>query len=258
MFHSNIAKGRGRISTNRSTKESVVKKQGRPQAIRWIRVVSLLPLILIAVAWVSIPLVRDTCGRGLLLVWQGDLPGVRQWAAGLGWWAPAVTGILMIVQAIAAPIPAVLVTAANSFLFGPFWGGLYSILTANIAASVCYGIGRGYGKLVVDSLVSGATVEKYESFFQKHGTLTVLVSRLIPIVPFDPISYIAGMVRMPFGKFFWATMIGQFPAGMAYSYLVQTADQPSLFVIYMICFVVALTLVGIAMKRQFFASESED
>lgn len=217
--------------------------------ILWIRIASIAPVVAMVVAWLVSQTVRDTFGQGFSLLIEGDLPGVRQWASELGWWAPVVTGVLMVGQGIAAPVPAIMVTAANSFLFGPFWGGLYSILTANVAAAICYGIGRGYGTLIVDSLVSRSSVEKYESFFQRHGMLTVLIARLVPVVPFDPISYIAGLVRMPFWKFFWATMLGQFPAGMAYSYLVQQVDQPGMFTLYAVCTVVALILLGLLVKR---------
>ncbi len=237
-----------------SPQEGLIRGQGKgespPASAGWIRVLSTIPLILMALAWVLSPQVRDTFNLGLQLLWQGDLPAIRQWAADLGWIAPLVTGVLMIVQAIAAPLPAVLVTAANSLLFGPVWGGLYSILTANIAAALCYGLGRGYGTLLVDAWVGSDTVCRYEVFFQRNGWLTVLIARLIPLVPFDPISYVAGMVRMPFWSFFWATMLGQFPAGMAYSFLVQTADQPKMFAVYALCLVSALFLLGWLLRRQ--------
>ena len=226
-------------------------------AVLWIRMVSVLPLVVIGLACLLSPTVRDTFGEGLQLLWNRDLDGLRQWGTEQGWWAPLLTGILMVVQAIAAPVPAVLVTATTSFLFGPFWGGLYSIFTANVAAAICYGLGRGYGTLITDSLVSRQAVEKYESFFQKHGALTVLIARLIPFVPFDPISYVAGMVRMPFWKFFWATMIGQFPAGMAYSYLVQQVDEPRMFVVSAICLILALFLFGWLVQRVFFGEKPE-
>ena len=215
----------------------------------WIRVASLLPLIVVGIAWLVFPVVRETFGEGLYLLWTRDLEGLRTWGAEQCLWAPFLTGVLMIAQAIAAPVPAILITATNSFLFGPFWGGLYSILTANIAAAICYGLGRGYGTLITDSLISRKSVEKYESFFQQHGGVTVLIARLIPFVPFDPISYVAGMVRMPFWTFFWATMIGQFPAGMAYSYLVQQVDEPRMFVVSAICLELALFLFGWLMRR---------
>lgn len=222
---------------------------GNDRVVTWIRIVSLFPLIVLVAAWVLLPGVRDTFGEGLDLIWKGDFDGVRIWARELGWWAPLMTGSLMIAQAIAAPVPAIMVTAANSFLFGPFWGGLYSILTANIAAAICYGVARGYGTMAVDALISRPAVEKYETFFRKHGMLTVLVARLVPVVPFDPISYVAGLVRMPFWPFFWATMLGQIPAGMAYSYLVQEMDRPSMFAVYAVCVVAALFLLGWLVRR---------
>lgn len=218
----------------------------------WIRLVSLAPLLALGLAWAISPELRGSMSQGIDLLWHRDLEGLRKWGSSLGWWAPLLTGSLMIVQAIAAPIPAVLVTATNSFLFGPFWGGLYSILTANVAAAICYGLGRGYGTFVTDTLLPKRTIKRYEHFFDEHGGKTVLVARLIPFVPFDPISYIAGIVRMPFWSFFLATLIGQFPAGMAYSYLVQEVDNPPMFVVTTLSLLAALFLMGWFLNRAFF------
>lgn len=215
----------------------------------WIRVVSILPLVALGLAWAISPTVRDLLGEGISLLQQGDLDGLRQWGHKMGWWAPVFTGSLMLVQAIAAPIPAILVTATNSFLFGPFWGGLYSIFTANLAAAVCYGLGRGYGTLISDALIPKKTIRTYEEFFELHGGKTILIARLMPFVPFDPISYVAGIARVPFGRFFIATFVGQFPAGMAYSYLAQQVTEPKMFVVSAITAVLALVLLGWWAKR---------
>lgn len=224
----------------------------------WIRLVSITPLLVLGLAWLISPELRGTMGQGIDLLWQRDVQGLRKWGSSLGWWAPLLTGSLMIVQAIAAPIPAVLVTATNSFLFGPFWGGLYSILTANVAAAICYGLGRGYGTFVSDAILPSRTIKRYEHFFDEHGGKTVLVARLIPFVPFDPISYIAGIVRMPFWSFFLATLVGQFPAGMAYSYLAQEVDKPQMFVVSTVSLLAALFLTGWFLNRAFFKKKPSD
>lgn len=222
----------------------------------WIRIASVLPLAVLGFAWAISPTIRDLLGQGITLLQQGDIDGLRAWGQQMGWWAPLFTGSLMLVQALAAPIPAILVTATNSFLFGPFWGGIYSIVTANFAAAVCYGLGRGYGTLISDALIPQRTIQTYEDFFELHGGKTILIARLLPFVPFDPISYVAGIARIPFGRFFVATFIGQFPAGMAYSYLAQQVNEPKMFVVYGISALVALGLLGWWAQRTLIRQES--
>jgi uncharacterized membrane protein YdjX (TVP38/TMEM64 family) len=53
----------------------------------------------------------------------------------------------------------------------------------------------------------------------------VFVGRLIPGVAFDVISYAAGLTRMRFRTFIFATTLGIFPQTLLYSYLGQRAPE---------------------------------
>ncbi len=207
--------------------------------VRWIRWLTLVPLAASGLLVAVIPQLRDSLSSGIQLLVAGDMPGLQRWTDDLGPGAMLVTGFLMVAQGIVAPLPAVLVTAANSFLLGPFWGGLYSVVTANLAATICYGIGRGFGSGVVHRLISDESMQRTRGYFHRHGATTVFAARLIPVVPFDPVSYLAGILGMKFWPFFWATLLGQLPAGMAYSYLVQNVAEPRMESIYVVCSLLA-------------------
>jgi uncharacterized membrane protein YdjX (TVP38/TMEM64 family) len=142
---------------------------------------------------------------------------MRDTLAGYEGWAVVVSTLLMILQAIIAPIPAVAITLTNAALFGPFWGCVLSYLSAQLAAAICYGIGMIWGWPVVLKIVGKEKIEKVEYWFRDFGVQTVVIARLLPFVPFDPISYFAGMLRIGFWRFFIATAIGQLPASIIYS-----------------------------------------
>ena len=235
--------------TDPPSAESNKRSADAKEKLLWIRVASLSPVALLLVLFVSHEPFRVTMRRGTELVVSGDLEALREWGASLGAWAPLATSVLMLVQALAAPIPAVLITATNSLLFGPFVGGVLSIVSANIAASVCYLVGRIFGEPVITRLVPPASLERADRFLDRHGATAVLVARLVPIVPFDPISYFAGMARMPHWRFFWATLLGQIPAGMTYSYLAQEIHRPYRFVAWSIAALASLLLVGWVFRR---------
>ncbi len=155
----------------------------------------------------------------------------------------------MVAQALVAPIPAVLVTWTNSLLFGWFAGGCLSIFSATIAASICYWIGRLVGEPLATRLVSTERLAKWKELTDRHGPSTVLVARLLPFVPFDPISYIAGIVNMRFLPFFVMTLIGQIPAGFAYSYLGVQVTEPKKLVVTGICTVIGLLAIGMMARN---------
>ena len=205
---------------------------------------ALAPFLVFAVAWALSADLRATLAEGGQLLFDQDEEGLQAWARARGIWAPLATSLLMIAQGIAAPIPAVVVTFANSALFGWVWGGILSILSANVAASLCFLLGRAWGEPVVRRLVRDSAWERTKGFVDEHGRNAILVSRLLPFVPFDPISYLAGVSGMRFWPFFLATLIGQIPAGMAYSWLATQRDRPMVFVAAALCVLAGLVLIG--------------
>ena len=99
-------------------------------------------------------------------------------------------------------------------------------------------------------LVSDRAWEKATGTVEEYGTNAILVSRLLPFVPFDPISYLAGVSGMRFWPFFLATLIGQIPAGMAYSWLATQRDRPQVFVLAALCILAVLVIGGLVIRSR--------
>ncbi|MEM1294037.1 MAG: TVP38/TMEM64 family protein [Verrucomicrobiota bacterium] len=216
---------------------------------KWLpKLLGILFLLPVAVVLI-LPGLRAEILTGVEILIERDLEGLRDWAGEFGAWAPLATSCLMVAQALVAPIPAVLVTWVNSLLFGWFAGGCLSIFSATIAASICYWIGRFLGEPLANRLVSTERLAKWKELTDNHGPSTILGARLLPFVPFDPISYIAGIVNMRFLPFFVMTLIGQIPAGFAYSYLGVQITEPKKLVVTGVCTVIGLLTFGMLVRR---------
>ncbi len=144
---------------------------------------------------------------------------IREYIAGYGLFAPIISAILMIFQSVIAPLPAFLITIANGALFGFWWGMLLSWGSAMLGAALCFYITRFLGAKYVVRIVGEPAVNKADIFIQKYGNYSILIARLIPYVPFDAVSYVAGLTRIRFIGFWIATGIGQLPATVVYTYL---------------------------------------
>lgn len=214
-----------------------------------IRILVPIPIAILAGLYWSHEGVREVLDTGLALLLTADVEGLRVWGDSLGLWAPLATLLLMVIQALAAPIPAVLITVLNSLLFGPFVGAIWSILSATVAAVLCFLIARGYGVPVVSRLVSDRVMTRTERFMDSHGAAAILAARLLPVVPFDPVSYVAGLTHMRLWTFVWATVIGQIPAGFAYSYLGQEIGDPARLLLLGVCAFGVLLLIGWSFRR---------
>lgn len=148
-----------------------------------------------------------------------DLESIKQYILSFGIWAPIISFLLMLLQSVAAPLPAFLITFANAALFGWGWGAILSWSSAMAGAALCFFIAKFLGRDVVEKLTSKMAINSIDEFFDKYGKYTILVCRLLPFMSFDIVSYAAGLTSMKFMPFFIATGIGQLPATIVYSYV---------------------------------------
>lgn len=179
----------------------------------------LLCLLAAGAAYLFVPSVREGFSRIAVMFASGDFTVVREFVASYGRYAAAVSFGLMILQSVAAPLPAFLLTFANANLFGWWQGAILSWTSAMAGAAVCFYIARILGRDAAEKLTSKAGLEQIDGFFEKYGKNTILICRLLPFVSFDLVSYAAGLTSMPFWSFFIATGIGQLPATLVYSYV---------------------------------------
>lgn len=181
-----------------------------------------LALAVVAVAalaaWLWFPGGRAFLQHSLTALASLDPQHVKDFIAAWGAQAALVSFALMILQAIVAPLPAFLITLANAALFGAFWGGALSWFSAMVGAGLCFCIARALGREVVEKLTGRTVLRSVDGYFARFGPQTILVCRLLPFVPFDPVSYAAGLTSLRFWPFMLATGVGQLPATIVYSW----------------------------------------
>ncbi len=186
--------------------------------------------VLVAVVFAFIFIKPLNMGLKNMLGAFKDLESVKEYIRSFGPWAVAISFTMMILQALAAPIPAFLITFANAAIWGWWKGAILSWSSAMAGAMVCFAISRIYGRSAAEKFASKMALDDVEVFFEKYGKNAILVARLLPFVPFDPISYAAGLTSMDFKGFVIATGLGQLPATIVYSYAAAKSSNPSTFV----------------------------
>lgn len=149
----------------------------------------------------------------------GSVENLRQTLLNCGPWAAvAISSGLMIAQAIIAPLPGNVITITNALVFGPLLGSLLSWFTTVVGACLCFMLSKAFGKPFAEKIV-GSSVHKAERFFKTYGLHAMFFVRMMPLVPFDAVSYGAGLVGVPFSRFLLATSVGIIPSIIVYSYL---------------------------------------
>ena len=212
----------------------------------WIQRVILVAAILALVAvYFLVPAVHEWVGSVFAMFATGDFSAASDFMAQYGPAAAVVSFLLMVFQSVIAPLPAFLITIANANLFGWWQGAILSWTSAMAGAALCFWIARVVGREAVEKLAGKNGIRQMEEFFQRHGTQSVLIARLLPFVSFDWVSYFAGLTSMRFWSFFLATGLGQLPATIVYSYVggMLTGGAKLLMTGLLILFALAILVV---------------
>ncbi len=136
--------------------------------------------------------------------------------------------VLMMLEGSFVPIPSEVVLPFSGYLVSEGKFSLWVIAFIGGAANVVgtfitYIIARRYGlKFVLRYgkyfLVSRSDIERIERLFDKYGTATVLITRLIPGVRgFVPIA--AGLSKMPLRSFLPLVFVGSFFYSLVLTYI---------------------------------------
>lgn len=166
---------------------------------------------------------------------------IRSW----GMAAPVMSVLLMITQAIVAPLPAFLITAANGMIFGNYWGAFISWIGALLGALTAFFIARLFEDVALDKIVRNPKAADFiRHAGEKRGFYIILVSRLLPFISFDAISYMAGLSGIRPWAFILGTGLGMLPATIFYSFIGHEIPvmerNPSIIYTYTIVFVFIL------------------
>lgn len=147
---------------------------------------------------------------------------VRNWVAGFGAMAPLIyLGIYTIRPLLL--FPTLLLNLSAGVLFGP-WLGILMVLAGGFGcASFCYLLGRFGGGRWFLKHFGGSWGAKLEAYLVGDDSFTkMLWLRTVPIFPYDPVSVIAGSVKMSYKTYAAATLCGMLPGAIAYNFLADS------------------------------------
>lgn len=226
--------------------EEVVKIKKRRRIGRYVAIVG---IAIFMICYFTIPSLNSGLNHAFSTISRLDTAVIIEYLRSFGKLAMVVSFTLMVLQSIAAPIPAFLITLSNAAIFGWWQGAILSWSSAMAGAALCFFIARVLGRDAVEKLTSKGAMESVDVFFEKYGKHTILVCRLLPFVSFDFVSYAAGLTNMRFWSFFIATGIGQLPATIVYSYVggTLTGGAQKLFVGLLTLFGLSI-LIAVAKK----------
>ena len=82
------------------------------------------------------------------------------------------------------------------------------IIGSMAAWMLCYYISKWGGRPIVEKFVGEKAIILADNFIKRHGTKAIIITRFIPFIPFDVVSYSSGLVDIDFKKYSIGTLIG--------------------------------------------------
>lgn len=181
----------------------------------------------------------------------GSLPTpdeARDWGEGLGDVAyVAFVPVFVVVNfAITWPILA----GAAGLLFGTAVGTPLALAGVTVASLVQMFIARRLAAGHHGSLLPERT-RAVEEFLTRHGTISVMESRIVPLLPFGIVNFSAGLTTLRYRDLALGTVVGAAPKVFAYVALGgNLSDLRSPEAIAAVALLVVLALVGALFVRR--------
>jgi uncharacterized membrane protein YdjX (TVP38/TMEM64 family) len=158
---------------------------------------------------------------------HGDPGELRRQLDALGATAALVLVGIALVHVI-LPFPAEFPTAAAGYVLG--FGVAFPLMVAawTLSCVLAYGLARVVGPPVLDKLVGAERMARADALIDRGGWQILVLARLIPIVPYNLVSFAAGATRVPLWRFTWTTAIGVVPLTALTALLGSRLQSPRL------------------------------
>ncbi|NIJ12663.1 putative membrane protein YdjX (TVP38/TMEM64 family) [Saccharomonospora amisosensis] len=145
------------------------------------------------------------------------IPGpaeLRAWASGAG-----AAGALVLLLAYAlltvAPIPRTVFNLAAGLLLGEALGIAVAVVATAISGCLAFLLARAAGGDLLSRLSRGRRLRAVAERLADGGALAVASLRLIPVLPFAPLSYCCGLSPLRLRPYLTGTVLGSLPGTVA-------------------------------------------
>ncbi len=170
-----------------------------------------------------VPPLRDAVKAAL----TGDTEGLRAEIRDLGFGGVLLLLALMLLHAFVW-YPSEIPTAAAGFVYG-FWSALPLVLGGWLISAVfTWWIGREAARPLLHRIIGRQRFERAEAAVQRGGVVMLLAARLVPVVPFSLIGFVAGAAGVSLWRFTWTTLIGYLPLMIIVTLLGSRLEELSL------------------------------
>ncbi len=142
---------------------------------------------------------------------------ISSYVRSFGIMAPLAAFILFALQAAFPVFPYLILAAAAGMLFGFKMGVLLSWSGALTGACLAYGICRILGGEKTNHFIKKHLGYDMKEINKEMAFWSILIARIIPVIPTPVINVAAAISEVPFWNFFFSSALGKLPTAILYT-----------------------------------------
>ncbi len=174
-------------------------------------------LVGIAAVLVVVVLIARLTGLSEYVSLDG-LNRLRDWILSFGPLAPIIF-ILLYAVATVAFLPGTPLSLLAGLVFGPVFGTLWIVIGATIGATLAFLVGRYAARDLVDGwTANNERVRKLDEGVERQGWRMLLITRLVPVFPFNLQNYAYGLTKIKLLTYVGLTSICIIPGAAVYAF----------------------------------------
>jgi len=148
-----------------------------------------------------------------------DIPAMQAWFQSLGIIGYAVFVLLYILVAVFM-LPASVFTIIAGITFGSVPGAILALIGATIGATIAFIIARYFARdTIVNKFKDNAIFAKIENGVKQNGVSFLILTRLVPIFPYNVQNYAYGITPIKLLTFSGVSFITMAPGAFIYAYM---------------------------------------
>lgn len=162
---------------------------------------------------------------------------------------------VQIIQVIIAFLPGEVTQIAGGYVYGTTLGTVYSMAGIGLGSVIVFFISRLLGHSLLSVVMSKELLGKFSFLMNSpKSELAMFIIFLIPGMPKDFLSYLAGITPIKPGNFFMISLIARFPALLVSSYIGENLHQGNLGAVIAVAAIACILMaLGYFMKDKIIA-----
>lgn len=137
-----------------------------------------------------------------------DAEPLQEWVEERGVLAPLAFIAAMALSVLFAPIPNIPIFAAAGLIWGPVLGTVYSLAGMMVGSLLAFYVARIAGRRHIHRFIGRKAAARIDGLVDSFGGQVVFWARMLPIVNFDWISFLAGVTSIRVGPFLVWSLLG--------------------------------------------------